>query len=117
MPELLDIKRSIEQMPIDAITPIVRSSVGNDSAVVEPGWTVEPMSVDGLGDGTLGFLRVSGQIADYAENTGWHFVTKVLEPSASALEDTTIDFTSPALTSTIVVVRIIDFTPPAPSSR
>lgn len=43
MDELDDIKCSIEQMSIDEIAPIVRSSVGDGSAIVEPGWTAETL--------------------------------------------------------------------------
>ena len=57
MTELDDIKRSIEQMPIDEIAPIVRSAVGDDTAVVEPGWTVETLSAESIGQGTVGILR------------------------------------------------------------
>lgn len=83
-------------MPIDEITPIVRRAVGDDSAIVASGRTVESMSVDSVGQGTLGFLRVSGRIRNYAENTGWHFVVKVLEPSVTSFQDIIDDFSSPA---------------------
>jgi len=56
MSQLEEIKRSIEQIPIDEIAPIVRSAVGDDSAVAEPGWTVEVMSTDSIGQGTVGIL-------------------------------------------------------------
>jgi hypothetical protein len=45
MPDTYDIKRSIEQMPIDEITPIVRKAVGCESAVVKRGWAAEALSV------------------------------------------------------------------------
>ena len=95
MSQLEEIKRSIEQMPIDEIAPIVRSAVGDDSAVVEPGWTVEVMSTDSIGQGTVGILTiildawVSGRVVRSP------FVIKVVERTATAeLEDSVLSFTS-----------------------
>lgn len=96
MVTLDEIKRAIEQMPIDEITPIVWSAVGDGSAVVETGLRVETLSVDSVGDGTLGFLRVSGQISNCTEFADWRFVIKVLEPSAMTFEGMTDNFNSPA---------------------
>lgn len=78
MTQLEDIKRSIEQMPIDEITPIVRSAVGDDSAVIQPGWTVEPMSAISVGSGTLGFLRVEGDLGKSSDKKSWSIIVKVL---------------------------------------
>lgn len=79
MVTLNEIKLSIEQMPIDQITPIVRKSVGDESAVVDPGWVVQSLTVDSIGTGTLGFLKVVGQVASSNGTTSWSCVIKVLD--------------------------------------
>ena len=80
MVTLDEIKRSIEQMPVDEITPIVRNAIGDDSAAVERGWTAEPMSVLSIGNGTLGFLRVEGTTRVGARIESWSAVVKVIDP-------------------------------------
>ena len=82
-----DIKRSIEQMPIDEITPIVQSAAGNDSAMVEPGWTVKPMSVDSIGRGTVGFLNAQGHATISDSVMNWSFVIKVIDLSPDVRSD------------------------------
>ncbi len=96
MTQLDDIRRSIEQMPIDEIAPIVRSSVGDASAVVEPGWTVEPMSVISIGLGTLGFLKVQGLVGSKKDLVEWDFVIKVLDTSQTSNSRGHINFNLPA---------------------
>ena len=96
MPDLLDIKRSIERMPIDEISSIVRSAVGDELAVATPGWTVEPMSAASLGLGTLGFLKVQGLTGSGNDRVEWDFVVKVLDTSETSYSGASVSFNLPA---------------------
>lgn len=78
MTELEDIKLSIEKMPVDEIAPIVRKAVGDGSAAVESGWTVEVFSAESAGMGTLGFLKVIGRANILADVVDWVAVVKVM---------------------------------------
>lgn len=80
MGKLDDIKRSIEKMPVGEITPIVRKAVGDDSAIVEPNWSVAPMSVVSAGNGTIGFFNVTGNVKIDGSLSPWSSVVKVLDP-------------------------------------
>lgn len=79
MARLDEVKRSIEQMSIDEITPTVRSSVGDESAVVEPGWIAEEFSVGSIGTGTVGFLKVSGNVTTSGRSADWSLVIKIVD--------------------------------------
>ena len=79
MAGLDDIKRAIEGMTASEIAPIVWNIIGYESAVIEPGWTVEPMSVDSIGTGTLGFLKANGTATVSERATRWSSVVKVLD--------------------------------------
>jgi hypothetical protein len=84
MAELDDIRRSVEQMPIEEISPIVRSAVGDDSAVVKKGWAVKTFSVESIGMGTLGFLKPEGRASVSDGVVNWSLVVKVMDVEADA---------------------------------
>jgi hypothetical protein len=84
MVTLDDIKHSIERMTVDEIAPIVRSAVGDESAVVDPGWTVETMSVDSIGMGTLGFLKIEGRVMISGAGSKWSSVVKTMDVEADS---------------------------------
>lgn len=81
--DLQDIKLSIQQMPIDKITPIVQSAVGDSSAVVQAGWTVETMNAVSFGTGTIGFVRVGGSALAESGAVNWSVVIKAMELNAT----------------------------------
>lgn len=95
MATLDEIKRSIEQMPIDQITPIVQKAVGDETALIALGWKVVALSVDSIGIDTAGFLRVSGKAKTGGTDTNWSLVVKavnIVEPGS----ESRVSFTSGA---------------------
>jgi hypothetical protein len=95
MATLDEIKRSIERMRIDQITPIVQKAVGDETALIAPGWTVNTLSVNSIGIDTAGFLRVSGKAKTGGIDTNWSLVVKALNVAESGPE-TRVSFTSGA---------------------
>jgi hypothetical protein len=82
MPDLQDIQRGIERMPIPEIMPIVQSAVNDETASVEPGWNAETISAISEGNGTLGFIRVHGSAVSTGSTVNWKSVVKVIDLSA-----------------------------------
>lgn len=96
MVEIDSIKRSIEQMPIDEISPIMRSAVGDDTAVVEPGWSVEVLSAESIGQGTVGILTTKLSARVSGRDVKKSFVIKVVDRAATAeFEGVSGSFNSP----------------------
>jgi hypothetical protein len=84
MTDIDSVVRSIERMEIDEITPIMRSAACEDTAVVEPGWSVELLSTESIGQGTVGILatRLAARVSDRVVEKS--FVIKVVDRMATA---------------------------------
>jgi hypothetical protein len=79
MPDLDEIKRSVESMSPAEIAPFVQNAIGTKSEVSVLDWVVGTMPVPSIGTGTLGFLKVTGAATLGVEAVEWSAVVKVMD--------------------------------------
>lgn len=72
------ITAQIEAMPTNEIAPIAEQAMGG-SVERDLSWQAQQMDVLSVGNGTVGFWRVSGTSASGTDSTDWSAVVKVLD--------------------------------------